>query len=84
MRAIHMVPGWPFWLAIALAALALVGSVQLTWSVSAFTVLVYYAITNWCALRQPADQRRFPRIVAVTGLLACLALAVGIVVGVLR
>ncbi len=68
----------------AIAALALVGSVKLTWSVSAFTVLVYYAITNWCALRQPADQRRFPRVVAVIGLLACVALAVGIIVGVLR
>lgn len=68
----------------AIAALALVGSVKLTWSVSAFTVLVYYAITNWCALRQPADQRRFPRVVPMLGLASCVVLAIGITMGVLR
>ena len=58
-----------------IAALALIGSVKTTWSFSAFTVLVYYAIANVCALRQPAEQRRFPRIVPIVGLVACLGLA---------
>jgi APA family basic amino acid/polyamine antiporter len=66
-----------------IAGLALVGSINLAWSVSAFTVLVYYAITNWCALRLPPADRRFPRAIAVVGLIACVALAVGIVVGAL-
>jgi APA family basic amino acid/polyamine antiporter len=66
-----------------IGALALVGSIKLAWSVSAFTVLVYYAITNWCALRLPPADRRFPRAIAVVGLAACVALAVGIVVGAL-
>ena len=58
-----------------IAALALVGSVEHTWSFSAFTVLVYYALTNLCALRLPAAQRRFPRWIAALGLVACLGLA---------
>lgn len=59
----------------AIALLALIGSVKTTWSFSAFAVLVYYAIANACALRQPADERRFPRIVPIAGLVACAGLA---------
>jgi APA family basic amino acid/polyamine antiporter len=58
-----------------IAALALIGSVETTWSFSAFSVLVYYAIANLCALRQPPEQRRFPRAVPVLGLVSCLGLA---------
>lgn len=60
---------------VVIAALALIGSVKTTWSFSAFSVLVYYAIANWCALRQPREQRRFPRAVPVLGLVSCLGLA---------
>ncbi len=44
-----------------IGAVAVVGDVRLTWSFSAMTVLLYYAITNWAALRLPEDLRRFPR-----------------------
>lgn len=57
------------------AALVLIGSVRTTWSFSAFTVLIYYAITNAAALRLRADQRWLPRWVSVAGLLSCLGLA---------
>ena len=60
---------------LAIVALALVGSVKTTWSFSAFSVLVYYAIANACALRQPVEERRFPRVVPVLGLVACGGLA---------
>jgi APA family basic amino acid/polyamine antiporter len=60
---------------IAVAALTLVGSVKLTWSFSAFTVLVYYALTNIAALRQPPSERRYPRWVAAAGLACCAGLA---------
>lgn len=56
------------------AALALGGSVETTWSFSAFTVLVYYALTNLAALRLPAAERRYPRWVAAAGLTCCLGL----------
>lgn len=41
---------------------------------SSFGVLVYYAVANLSALRQPADQRRSPRALQVLGLAGCLAL----------
>jgi len=59
----------------AIAGLAAFGSVKTTWSFSAFTVLVYYAITNLAALRLPPARRRYPRPVAAAGLAACLLLA---------
>ena len=58
-----------------IALLALAGSVETTWAFSAFTVLVYYAITNLAALRLPPQDRLYPRAVAVAGLIACLFLA---------
>jgi APA family basic amino acid/polyamine antiporter len=60
---------------LAIAGLTLLGSIRTTWSFSAFTVLLYYAITNLAALRLPAEHRRYPRWVSVLGLLACLGLA---------
>jgi basic amino acid/polyamine antiporter, APA family len=60
---------------VAIASLVAIGSVRTTWSFSAFTVLVYYAITNLAALRLPAEHRRFPRVIPALGLLCCLGLA---------
>jgi APA family basic amino acid/polyamine antiporter len=58
-----------------IAAVALVGNVRLTWSFSAMTVLLYYAITNWAALRLPAEMRRFPHWVSWAGLASCVFLS---------
>jgi len=55
--------------------LVLIGKVRITWSFSAFTVLVYYALTNLAALRLPARKRRLPRLIPFLGLLSCLGLA---------
>jgi basic amino acid/polyamine antiporter, APA family len=66
----------------AIAALTLIGNVKTTWSLSAFSVLVYYGVANYCALRQPVEQRRFPRSVPWLGLASCLGLAVWLVVSV--
>jgi APA family basic amino acid/polyamine antiporter len=65
---------------VAIAAIAAIGRIELAWTVSAATVLVYYAITNWAALRLPREQRRYPRAIAVLGLASCLALAAWAVV----
>lgn len=59
----------------AIAGLVLIGNVAVTWSFSAFTVLIYYAITNLAALRLGLRERLYPRWIAVAGLLACLFLA---------
>ncbi len=58
-----------------IALLVLIGDVRTTWTFSAFTVLIYYSITNLAALRLPADDRRFPRWISVGGLVACFFLA---------
>lgn len=60
---------------LLIAALALTGSVKTTWSFSAFTVLVYYALTNLAALRLPPANRLYPRWVPACGLVSCLGLA---------
>ena len=60
---------------IAIAGLTLIGNVKTTWSFSAFTVLIYYALTNLAALRMPPAQRLYPRWIAWVGLAACLFLA---------
>lgn len=60
---------------VIIGALVLVGDVKTTWSFSAFTVLVYYALTNLAALRLPPEARRFPRWISLAGLVGCLGLA---------
>ncbi len=44
-------------------------------AVSSFGTLLYYSITNVSALKLPGAQRRFPRALAVAGLVGCLGLA---------
>jgi APA family basic amino acid/polyamine antiporter len=60
------------------AALAATGSVKATWTFSAFTVLIYYAVTNLAALRLTADERLYGKGWAWGGLFACLGLAFAI------
>jgi len=45
-------------------------------ALSACSVLVYYAVINVAALRLPVAQRRWPRWIAVLGLVLCVGLAV--------
>jgi basic amino acid/polyamine antiporter, APA family len=60
---------------LVIAALTLIGNVKTLWSFSAFTVLIYYALTNLSATRLNASERIFPRFIPWAGLLSCLALA---------
>ena len=60
---------------VAIAALCTIGDVKTTWSFSAFSVLVYYALTNLAALRLPREKRRYPRFVAALGLVSSIGLA---------
>ena len=60
---------------LVIAGLTLIGDVKTTWSFSAFTVLVYYALTNLAALRLSRQERLYPRLFAWLGLVACLLLA---------
>lgn len=75
---IHPATAVPAVATLSVAALivcwVLLGDVRLTWSFSAMTVLIYYALTNACALRLTAPQRLFPAWVSLCGLLSCLFL----------
>jgi APA family basic amino acid/polyamine antiporter len=57
------------------AGLTLLGDVRVTWSFSAFTVLIYYALTNLAAIQLSDEDRFYPRVLAWAGLIACLFLA---------
>lgn len=57
------------------AALAATGDVRLTWSFSALTVLLYYALANASALRVGDAERFVPRWVSWAGLAGCVSLA---------
>lgn len=60
---------------VLIGGLVFTGNVYFTWSLSAFTVLIYYAITNLSALKLNANERLFPRVFGWVGLAACLFLA---------
>lgn len=76
---IHGVRGTPQYATLLtglfIVALVLIGDMKTTWSFSAFTVLVYYAITNLATIRMSASERRFPVTIAWMGLLSCSFLA---------
>lgn len=55
--------------------LVLSGDVVFTWSFSAFTVLIYYAITNLSAFMMPSNLRLYNRWIPASGLFGCLFLA---------
>lgn len=60
---------------VIIGGLALIGDVKTTWTFSAFTVLIYYGLTNLAALRLPPEHRLYPRLFAWCGLIACFGLA---------
>lgn len=57
------------------AGLVLLGDVRIAWSFSAFTVLLYYGITNIAALQLSKEERYYPRFIAWSGVFACFFLA---------
>jgi APA family basic amino acid/polyamine antiporter len=61
--------------ALIIIVLVLIGDVRVTWSFSAFCVLIYYGLTNICALRLNKSERRFPRWIAILGMGGCFLLA---------
>jgi basic amino acid/polyamine antiporter, APA family len=68
---------WPavVFVGVVIAGLTLLGDVKTTWSFSAFTVLIYYAITNLAAIRLKENERLYPRFIPWLGLIACVFLA---------
>ncbi len=61
--------------AIFTLLIILPGDLWLAWSFSAFTVLIYYSLTNMSALKIDPDHRLYPKWIAWAGLAGCLTLA---------
>jgi APA family basic amino acid/polyamine antiporter len=61
-----------------IATLTATRNIKMTWTFSAFTVLVYYAVTNMAAIRLSKGERLYGRGWPWAGLFACLALAFAI------
>jgi len=76
VHPVHKVPHHAE-LAVAVAVVALVLVVDLRGAIgfSSFAVLTYYAVTNASALTLRLDQRRYPPVVAIVGLIGCVVLA---------
>jgi APA family basic amino acid/polyamine antiporter len=60
---------------LAVTLVAALGGLTATLAVSAFTVLVYYLITNFSAVRLGRERRRWPLGLAVGGIVGCVVLA---------
>ena len=56
--------------------LTLLGSLVQVAALTSLTILIYYAVTNISALKLQPQNRRFPRIIPIAGLISCLGLAV--------
>lgn len=65
-------------LALAAVVSVLVLAIDLRGAIgfSSFGVLVYYAIANASAFTQPAEQRRWPSVLNLAGLIGCVVLVV--------
>lgn len=75
----HGVPVRAGLLVGAVAALiAATGTLSHVARTASFTILVYYGIANWAALRMPRALRLYPRIVPLAGLVSCIVLALAI------
>lgn len=59
---------------ILIAGLTLIGDIKTTWSFAAFTVLIYYGITNLAAIKLPKENRLYPRAFSYAGLVGCFFL----------
>jgi APA family basic amino acid/polyamine antiporter len=63
-------------LGAVVVVLVLVADLRTAIGFSSCGVLVYYAVANLSALRQPAEHRRWPRAVNLLGLAGCVTLVV--------
>lgn len=76
VHRVHAVPDRGVWLTGAfIAAVALLGTLEWVVAAAAFTILLYYGITNVAALRMAPEDRLFPAWVPMVGLALCVVLA---------
>lgn len=60
---------------MAIALLAIFGTLEWVISAATFTILLYYTITNAAALKMAKEDKKYPDLIAWMGLACCLILA---------
>lgn len=65
-------------LGLVIVVIVLIADLRGAIGFSSFGVLVYYAVTNLAALRQPREQRRWPRALPIVGVVGCVAVALSL------
>lgn len=63
---------------IIILLLTVIGTFEFIVRAAAFTILLYYSITNIAALKQPRKEQRYGTVIPVVGLLGCLAMSVSL------
>jgi APA family basic amino acid/polyamine antiporter len=63
---------------IIILLLTVFGTFEFIVRAAAFTILLYYCITNIAALKQPRKEQRYGRVIPVLGLMGCLAMAISL------
>jgi APA family basic amino acid/polyamine antiporter len=58
--------------------LSIFGTIQFVIAAAAFTILLYYGIANIAALKLAAENKLYPKWIAVVGLLSCFLLAISL------
>ena len=60
---------------LIISCIVLVGDIKSVWSFSAFSVLIYYGITNYSAMRLSNNERFFPKVISRIGFFGCMIVA---------
>lgn len=63
---------------LIITLLCLLGTFEFILASAAFTILLYYSITNIAAFVQPKEERRYGTVVPVLGLTGCVLMAVSL------
>jgi APA family basic amino acid/polyamine antiporter len=78
-HAKHSVPHIGIFLTgLIILILCFAGTFEFILASAAFTILLYYSITNISALKQPKPEQRYGRAVPVLGLTGCLLMALSL------
>jgi len=68
---------------VIILLLTITGSFEFILRAAAFTILLYYSITNIAALKQPVKEQIYSKVIPVLGLAGCLSMSVSLPVNVI-
>lgn len=75
----HQVPDYGIILSgLIIILLSIVGTLEWILSAAAFTILLYYLITNISALRLDTEHKLYPNWIAILGVVSCVSLALSL------